>query len=352
MPLSHSQRSQTHTYMFDAATKKDSDDESEDVESGKVEKERSHTEALATQALIACLMYCLCSLLMTFSNKMILASSPVGYDFRYPSVLLLYQSVFSTFFVYSLKILGLITIEPMVKSMALKWLPVNVLFVLMLLSATYALRFLSVPMVTIFKNFTTMFITLGDYFYFGQQLSPGIIASLVLMFFGSVVAAINDLEFRLDGYLWMIVNCVISAAYVLYMKTAMKGTKLSEFGSVYYNNFLSIPLVLLLVGMDGLEGITDYPLWKDPGFIVVTLFSGFSSVCISFASFWTVKATSPTTYSVVGSLNKIPLTIMGVLVFSTTLSNLGAISIVLGLSGGVVYSLCKHREWSTRETKK
>ncbi len=37
----------------------------------------------------------------------------------------------------------------------------------------------------------------------------------------------------------------------------MKGTRLSEFGSVYYNNFLSIPLVLLLVLFDGVEGIKE-----------------------------------------------------------------------------------------------
>lgn len=43
------------------------------------------------------------------------------------------------------------------------------------------LRYLSVPMVTIFKNFTTMIITLGDYFYFGQNLSSGVIFSLFLM---------------------------------------------------------------------------------------------------------------------------------------------------------------------------
>jgi len=196
-----------------------------------------------------------------------------------------------------------------------------------------------------------MMITLGDYFYFGQTLSSGIFLSLFLMLSGSIIAAFNDLEFRLDGYVWMLINCCISAGYVLYMKIAMKGTKLSEFGNVFYNNFLSIPLVLFLVVLDGLEGITEYPLWDDPGFIVVTVFSGFSSVCISFASFWTVKATSPTTYSVVGSLNKIPLTIIGVIVFSTPMNLFGGISIVIGLAGGVVYSLYKHKEWSANITK-
>jgi len=334
----------THTTEINVPEKTSIHDDNE-------KESKENAEAASSHALVACLMYTLCSLLMTFSNKILLSPAPTGYDFKYPSMLLFYQNAFTTFVVYSLKLLGVIEIEPMIWSRAKKWLPVNILFVCMLLSGTYALRFLSVPMVTIFKNFTTMIITLGDFFYFGQEMGTGVIVSLILMVFGSVVAALNDLEFRLDGYIWMILNVLISAGYVLYMKIAMKGTKLSEFGSVFYNNFLSLPLVAVLVLLDGFEGVIEYPLWVDRGFIVVAVFSGFSSLCISFASFWTVKTTSPTTYSVVGSLNKIPLTIMGVIVFSTPLSTLGKVSIVIGLSGGVVYSLCKHKEWSNRVTK-
>jgi len=246
--------------------------------------------------------------------------------------------------VYILKILGLITCEDISLPLVMKWLPTNFLFVAMLLSGSYALRFLSVPMVTVFKNFTTMFVTLGDFTYFGQPLSAGIVGSLTLMFLGSIVAAFNDLEFRLDGYIWMFINCIVGAGYVLYMKIAMKGTKLSEFGSVLYNNLLSVPMVLVLAWLDGFEGVLEYPQWSDTGFLLSILFSGFSSVCISFASFWTVKTTSPTTYSVVGSLNKIPLTVVGVLVFQTPVSTLGGISIGIGLLGGVVYSYWKNRE--------
>ena len=39
------------------------------------------------------------------------------------------------------------------------------------------------------------------------------------------------------------------------MRLAMKGTKLSEFGNVYYNNVLSIPLVVPIMLLNGLEGL-------------------------------------------------------------------------------------------------
>jgi len=237
-------------------------------------------------------------------------------------------------------------------SIVKKWLPVNILFVAMLLSGSYALKSLSVPMVTIFKNFTTIIISGGDYFVFSQPISNGVIGSLLLMLFGSVVAALYDLEFSLVGYAWMTANCLISAAYVLYMRLAMKGTKLSEFGNVYYNNVLSIPMVVPIMLLNGLDGIDSYEYWYDSSFIAMAFFGGLSSVGISFASFWTVKATSPTTYSIVGSLNKIPLAILGVLFFKTPLTGLGGASIVIGLLGGVVYSICKHWEWAAKAPNK
>lgn len=44
-------------------------------------------EAIQTTAMLACFSYCICSLVMTFSNKVVLSS----YDFKWPLVLLTYQ---------------------------------------------------------------------------------------------------------------------------------------------------------------------------------------------------------------------------------------------------------------------
>jgi len=305
------------------------------------------SEGVQSAAIVACFMYCFCSLMMTFSNKAILST----YDFRWPMLLLMYQHVFTVIFVKLAQMMGLIMIEPLRWNVIRKWLPVNLLFIGMLLSGTYSLKYLSVPLVTIFKNFTTMLITFGDFVLFQHVVSPGVVSSLFLMLTGSVVAALNDLEFNVTGYFWMSINCAMSAAYVLYMRLAMKGTKLSEFGNVYYNNVLSIPLLLPMLLYNGVDSLSEYEYWHDPGFIVTALFGGLSSVGISFASFWTVRTTSPTTYSVVGSLNKIPLTILGVLVFQTPLNFLGKVSIIIGLSGGVVYSIVKHAEWISSNKK-
>jgi GDP-mannose transporter len=47
------------------------------------------------------------------------------------------------------------------------------------------------------------------------------------------------------GYFWMAVNCISSASFVLYMRKRIKLTNFKDFDTVYYNNLLSIPLLLI-----------------------------------------------------------------------------------------------------------
>ena len=60
---------------------------------------------------------------------------------------------------------------------------------------------------------------------------------------------------------------------------------------------------------------------------------------MTMASFWCMRMTSPTTYSVVGALNKVPLAILSMYIFEQYPSNLGAIGIACALGGGLMYTV-------------
>lgn len=47
------------------------------------------------------------------------------------------------------------------------------------------------------------------------------------------------------GYFWMAINCISSASFVLYMRKRIKFFSFKDFDTVYYNNLLSIPLLLI-----------------------------------------------------------------------------------------------------------
>ena len=63
----------------------------------------------------------------------------------------------------------------------------------------------------------------------------------------------------------------------------------------------------------------------------------------SFTSLWFLSTTTPSIYSLVGSLNKVPLALIGLLAFNLpwTLPNL--LSILVGTLAGVVFAVAKSR---------
>merc|ERR1719502_406006 len=59
---------------------------------------------------------------------------------------------------------------------------------------------------------------------------------------------------------------------------------------------------------------------------------------MTFATFWCMKVTSPTTYSVTGALNKIPLAFFGIFIFGHWPTAVGALGICFALAGGMLYT--------------
>jgi GDP-mannose transporter len=292
--------------------------------------------------VIACLCYSAFSMSTTLTNKILFQF----FHFPYPLVLLLYQNVFTLVLCLAARYFGFIQFPGLQKEVVKDWIPVNILFILMLSTGSYALRILSIPMVTIFKNISTCLVTFGDYALFGQDVTSGIFASVIIMVVASVVAGFNDMAFDVNGYMWMIMNTFVTAAYVLYMRYAMRKTRLSEYGAVYYNNLLAIPFLLPVLYASGeMQGITTYDSSNyTNSFLMMVFLCGVSGFLISVCSFWAVKATSATTYSIVGTLNKIPLTIIGFLFFGAPTNLTGTISIAIGLAGGILYTWEKQRK--------
>lgn len=60
-----------------------------------------------------------------------------------------------------------------------------------------------------------------------------------------VTAVLSSDGTAMLGYFWMAVNCLSSASFVLYMRKRIKLTNFKDFDTVYYNNLLSIPLLVI-----------------------------------------------------------------------------------------------------------
>ena len=292
--------------------------------------------------------YCLCSLLMVLLNKSALSS----FQFNSANALLFFQCTLSVVLVKTSEAFGLVKLEPYNPAVVRIWLPVNAIFVGMIGTSFWALQSLNVAMVTVLKNLTNIFTIGGDFYFYGRVYPLGIWACMGLMLLSAFCGAATDLAFSPSGYFWQMVNCAFTAAFSLYMRGAMDrvvavtsdGKKLNEFSMVFYNNLLSLPfLAVMMAGTGELHRVWYEPDLTNPQFLLVAVFSGILGFCISFTSLWFISTTTPTIYSLVGSLNKIPLAFIGLFLFAAPWSMPNLASISVGLAAGVVFAIAKSR---------
>ena len=108
----------------------------------------------------------------------------------------------------------------------------------MLYTGNMSLKYLTVPVYTIFKNLTIIVIAYGEVLWFNGRVTSLALLSFGLMVMSSVVAALSDIQSAIEGsghtgnamlvlnagYLWMAFNVICTAARLLVMKKVIKQT--------------------------------------------------------------------------------------------------------------------------------
>lgn len=104
-----------------------------------------------------------------------------------------------------------------------------------------SLKYLTVPVYTIFKNLTIIVIAYGEVIWFNGRVTPIALLSFGLMVMSSIVAALADIQHAMAGstdtgdansamsvlnagYMWMSLNVICTAARLLVMKKIIKQT--------------------------------------------------------------------------------------------------------------------------------
>lgn len=117
---------------------------------------------------------------------------------------------------------------------------------------------------------------------------------------------------------------------------------------MFYNNLLSIPILLLCSGFledwSGKNVAQNFPPAERNRLIFAMISSGLSTVFISYTSAWCVRVTSSTTYSMVGALNKLPIAVSGLIFFNAPVTFPSVSAIAVGFVSGIVYALAKIKQ--------
>jgi len=222
----------------------------------------------------------------------------------------------------------------------------------MIATSFLALQDLGVAMVTVLKNTTNLFIICGDYFLFGRVNNRYVWCTLALMIVSAMCGSVTDLAFSARGYSWQLVNCAMTAFYSLSLRLLMEryasctpgGKRLKEMSIVFYNNLLSIPLLVPLAFSRGeLTGAKFDGVSNNPHFLLAASLSVLCAFAISLSSLWFLSTTSATTYSLVGSINKVPLACIAVILSQAPVKLNNGLSISIGLAASILFVWAKQK---------
>ncbi|KAL1924182.1 uncharacterized protein VTP21DRAFT_7217 [Calcarisporiella thermophila] len=306
--------------------------------------------------VIPVIAYCTSSILMTLTNKYMVS----GTDFDMNFLLLSLQLLVTAVALETFKFFKLLEYRGFNRREAKRWLPITIFLVAMIYTGSKSLQYLHISIYTIFKNLTIILVAYGEKLLFGNRVTLMMLSSFSLMVLSSIIAGWSDLisgsnvydasnGIRLTGYSWMFFNCLMSAAYVLIMRKRIKSTGFTDFDTVFYNSCIGVPIMLCLsmILEDWREEnlIKNFPPELRLSLLFAIIFSGISAFAISYSSAWCVRATSSTTFSMAGALNKLPIAISGMILGEPI--TFGSISgVLVGFIAGLIYTLAKQRESS------
>jgi len=301
--------------------------------------------------LSACGSYSFCSVSMVLVNKSLASSYNNLIDGDLNILLVVFQAIVAVLAVEISHRLKWIDIPSFSLDIAKQWAPVNIFFCAMLFTGMASLQFNSVPIVTIFKNISNITTAIGDYYFFGNKPENLVIVAFGIMLSGAIAAAWNDISISFAGLMWMLLNCLSSSGYVLYMKHATEEVKLSKFGMVFYNNVLCVVFLLPVAFAMGQTRIFwDSKVLHTTDYAITNLFAGLVGFFLNFASLTCVAATGATTYVTIGSLNKIPVAFLGYWIFHSVINRQTWFFIAVSMCGGFLYSFAKLQSSASKRT--
>ncbi|XP_067425407.1 nucleotide sugar transporter SLC35D2 isoform X3 [Emydura macquarii macquarii] len=263
--------------------------------------------------LLSAFFYGTCSFLIVLVNKTVLTT----YSFPSPMVLGIGQMATTILILYVSKLNRIIHYPDFDKSIPVKLFPLPLLYVGNHISGLSSTSKLSLPMFTVLRKFTIPLTLLLEIIILGKRYSLGIIASVFAIILGAFIAAGSDLSFNLEGYTFVLLNDIFTAANGVYTKQKMD------------------------------PKATDFKHWTNFLFLFQFLLSCFLGFLLMYSTVLCSHYNSALTTSVVGAIKNISIAYIGMLVGGDYIfSLLNFIGLNICMAGGLRYSFLTLREHS------
>lgn len=300
--------------------------------------------AVSTQAntLALAVVYCISGSLLSWANKVI----SIGESRLDLSVILILQNTVTFALIWMLALAAPATVRSLrVESWGVifkQFVPATGLFCLMLVTSLKAFQSASIAAVVVQRNLISLVTAAAEYVFLKRGMNKLALASLVGILAGAIVFGAGDVEFDQLGYGWLLMNITASSAFQILNKKLVHGVELSSFGFSFFNNLISVAMLLVWALPSGALVEASSVVGTSRMNNVALVLSCFLGFALSVSAFALSKEVSATTMMVVNNSNKF-LLVMGIelLNIGKPIGLQGWAGCVLAISFAMLYTHAK-----------
>ncbi|XP_072778022.1 nucleotide sugar transporter SLC35D2 isoform X2 [Taeniopygia guttata] len=280
------------------------------------EEEEEAVAAAASPALprvLSALFYGTCSFLTLLVNKALLSA----YSFPSPMFLGIGQMAATILILYVSKLNKIVHFPDFDKSIPVKLFPLPLIYVANHLSGLSSISKLSLPMFTVLRKFTIPLTLLLEVIILG-----------------------SDLSFSLEGYIFVLVNDIFTAANGVYTKQKIDPKELGKYGVLFYNAcFMVIPTVIISFSTGDFQQATHFQHWTNFLFVFQFILSCLLGFLLMYSTVLCSHYNSALTTTVVGAIKNISIAYIGMLIGGDYIfSMLNFVGLNICIAGGLRYS--------------
>lgn len=252
--------------------------------------------------------------------------------------ILLLQLAFAAVTVKGCSICGVLDAEKLRWGLVRPFLLIIAGFLGTLYANIKVLMYSNVETFITFRSSTPLILSLCDYFFLGRELPRGrSVFSLVLLLVSCAGYTHYDKGFKLEAYGWLGVwyfFCIFETCYVKYVCDTVS---MSNWGRVYYTNFLSAAALLAVLPFCSGERKLLAAYHFTPPQVMLLVLSCAVGVCMSHASYLMRSNVSATASVVVGIVCKIGSVLINLVIWDNHASPIQLFFLALGLTGGSLF---------------
>ncbi|OUS45350.1 integral membrane family protein [Ostreococcus tauri] len=276
-------------------------------------------------------LYCLIGSSLSVMNKVAVTYIPAA------NFILLCQFVATSVLLKVAHWMGLVTVEPLTKEIAVAFLPLAISFFALLLAGMEVMQRAPLETFIAVKSLTPVAFSINEYLFLGRALpTPKSLLALVGIVFGAVMYVNLDIFSSRTAYAFCLLFIVAAVSEGLIAKHTIDKIKLNNWSRSFNINVLSIPLALgLFLASGESKALQETAITQVAGWVLTG--SCVMGLGMSFSTMWIRETLSATSVSVVATCNKFLSELVNWVIWDKHTTVEGTYAILIIMTCGIFY---------------